>query len=118
MNKDLEGDIMKKVILGILAFIPLTYAVNALIDAIIHFVTGDYFISNGQIYWQVDNSYLGWIILFTIFMQIYFFMDISTNRNIKKDHFAWCLIVVLFGFLSLPIYWYLNIYRDLEVSSD
>jgi hypothetical protein len=54
-------------------------------------------------------------IFLIIGLQIYYIVDVFNNKRVGQDQrVIWVIALILGGMLAMPIYWYLNIWRELE----
>ncbi|REJ76431.1 MAG: hypothetical protein DWQ47_12570 [Acidobacteria bacterium] len=54
-------------------------------------------------------------IFLIIALQVFYIVNVFKNENVKKEHqVVWVIALFFGGLFAMPIYWYLNIWREQE----
>ncbi len=106
---------MKKILLGILTIYPIVY-------------TMFFFIIIFSSFFNMFNNYNGGM-LFLVFpvilimhlltiidimgLTIYYILHAVKNESLEQDmRIVWIVLILLGNMIAMPIYWYLNIWRE------
>ena len=111
----------KKILIGILSFLPLILFIGYFV-LIFGFVftmasnptaaeTTDPEIFIGSFIGMF--AMMGLMVVSTFGLLIYFIMHIVNNSKLDdNERLVWILITVFLGFIAYPIYWYVKIWKD------
>ncbi len=102
----------KKILLGIATVWPFAYIILFMLFVfLLIFVQpgGDGF---GALFLLIIPVHMLTIFL-AIGMQIFYIVDTFRNERVEKNQqIMWVILLVLLGLLAMPVYWYLNIWRE------
>lgn len=109
-----------KIILGILTLIPLLFAISTFLFAL-HQVVSFLFFSEPGMPTQFF-SYLAYILPYTLLffllylgLIIFYFIQIVQNKYFDTEkRFLWIVILLLLNGISMPVYWYVHIWKTKE----
>ncbi len=116
----------KKIVLGILTFLPIVLLV-------LYFIFFGFFFmeifQSAQNNTEPNSQFMigNFIVLFLLItvlvisalgMMIYYIIDISNNKTLDSNNrLIWILLLVFGGFIANAIYWYLYIWKETDTKS-
>ncbi len=116
----------KKIVLGILTFLPIVLLV-------LYFIFFGFFFmeifQSAQNNTEPNSQFMigNFIVLFLLItvlvisalgMMIYYIIDISNNKTLDSNNrLIWILLLVFGGFIANAIYWYLYVWKETDTKS-
>ena len=103
-----------KLILGVVTFLPLLYIIffSFTFDKLFVFDDPTYFFMNFQKFSILVILHL-FSILLTIGLLIFYISNVFKNEKVPRDKKKqWALIIFFGHVIAMPIYWYINIWKD------
>lgn len=107
-----------KIVLGIFTFLPLILWTGAMVFGILQLISLTF--SEDPSMPMMFLSYLGYIIpylffffLFYLGLGIFYLVHIVQSKSLDNEKkFLWIVILFILNAISMPVYWYLHIWKD------